>query len=151
MNADKATLREIKKIKVIGLIMWVAAPPVYLLIGIFTVPPIQRGGQIDMMLYIMLIIALVSPLLLPLIENHQIRKYHLTPQSNASPAQYLVAVYIIRYAFVEAGYLYGLIIYFVSGDPMRALLFVPIGAVWSAIYWPRDEKIMRTLERLEAP
>ena len=151
MQPDVTTLREIKKTKLICLLMWVATPPIYIMIGFFSDPPAQSGGQIDMMLYMLLIIATVTPLLIPVIENFQINKFRQLPPSNASPAQYMLVVYLTRYAVVEACYIYGLVTYFLSADPTRAMLFVPIGAIWSFIYWPRDEKIMRTLERLEAP
>ena len=69
MISDPATLREIKKIKLIGLIMWVAAPTVLLQIGFFSNPSHQSGGQIDMMWYMLLIIALVINLILNRIQQ----------------------------------------------------------------------------------
>ena len=146
-----AQIKQLKLIRLFALLMLVAAPIIYLVIANLVQVQKKIGGEHDLMFYILLIVAFGQPLVIPLIERFQIATYRKKYKSSASPLAYLTTMFLTRFAIVEAVYIWGLVLLFVSGDLTRSLLFFPIGAFWSFIYWPRDEKIMRTLERLEAP
>jgi hypothetical protein len=151
MQPDEAPSKQLKLIRLFALLMLVVAPIIFLVVANLVQVQKKTGGEHDIMFYILLIIALGQPLVLPLIERFQIARYRHEDNFSASPVAYLTVMYLTRFAVVEAVYIWALVLLFVTGDLTRALLFFPIGAAWSAVYWPRQEKIMRTLERLEAP
>lgn len=151
MHQDETQSKQFKLIRLFALLMLVVAPAIFLVA--VSLVPVQKktGGEYDMMLYILLIVALGQPLVIPLIERVQIVRYRHEHNSSGSPVRYLTVMYLTRFAIVQAVYIWGIVILFVTGDFNRALIFFPIGAVWSVVYWPREKKIMRTLERMEAP
>lgn len=151
MQPDKAQSKQFKLIRLFASLMLVVAPAIFL-VAVNLVPiPRKTGGEHDIMFYILLIVALGQPLVIPLIERIQIARYRHEYNSSGSPVRYLTVMYLTRFSVVEAVYMWALVLMFVSGNLGRALLFFPIGAVWSFIYWPRERMITRTLERLEAP
>lgn len=151
MPSDETQSKQLKLIRLFALLMLVVAPAIFL-VAVNLVPvPKKTGGEHDIMFYILIIIALTLPLVIPLIERVQIARYRHEYNSSGSPARYLTVMYLTRFSVVEAVYMWALVLMFVSGDLTRALLFFAIGAVWSFVYWPRERMITRTLERLEAP
>ncbi len=153
MEKDKATRKEFLKTKVLAVVTLVCAPISYYLIASQILSEGQTqgaaGGHVDMMFYILILISLVSPTVLPLVERAQVSKYRSDASSNASPAQLMTTFYITKFAFIEATFLYGMIIFFMTRDIERMLIFYPIAILWSVIYWPRKKKMLQTLERLE--
>ena len=135
---------------VLAIAILVVAPLVYLVVGQVMSPPARSGGEYDIMFYILLIVALVTPTFLPLIERFQIRLYRRHTTSRMSPEQLWVTVCIIKMALVESIYLFGLVVYLLSGDFLRLMLFYAIGVIWAAVYWPRQSQAQRFQQRLEA-
>ena len=68
------------------------------------------------MFYILLILALVQPLIIPFIEKFQISNFRKNLKSKMTPEQLYFSVSIIKYTFVESIYIYGLVTYLVSND-----------------------------------
>ncbi len=151
MPSDEAQSKQYKLIRLFALLMLVVAPIIYLVIVNLVQVQKKTGGEHDIMFYMLLIVAVSQPLVIPLIERVQIARYRHEGNSSASSVACLTVMYLTRFAIVEAVYIWALVLMFVTGDLTRTLLFFPIGAVWSAIYWPTRTKMIRTLERLEAP
>lgn len=150
MDVDKTQSKQFKLIRLFALLMLVVAPIIYLVIAGLKQVEEKTGGEHDIMFYMLLIVGLCQPLAIPIIERVQIANYRKEKLSNDSAAKYLTVMFLTRFAIIEAIYIWGLVLFFVTGDLTRAMLFFPIGAAWSAIFWPREERIMRTLKRLEA-
>ncbi len=126
-----------ERVRLFALLFLVAAPAIYLVI-IYTLRFSQRsGGEYEMMLYILLIVAMIQPAAYPFIQ-----RFHLTMRGRhrepvMQPDQLFFTLAIIKFAFVEAIYIYGLVVAFISGITNNALYFYAIGIVWTFIYWPR--------------
>jgi len=141
--------KQFTKARFVALAMLAVAPAVYLVVAWILQMPFKTGGEIDLMFYILLIVAMVQPAAVIVIERHQVNAYRARGSAPMTPSQLLFSIMIIKAAIVEAVFLYGLIVYLLSGDMLRMLWFYPIGAAWTVIYWPRREKwnsLIRTLE-----
>lgn len=149
METSEGLVKKFKLIRLMAVLMLIVAPAIYLVVANLVALEPKSGGEHDIMFYILLLLALSQPSVLPLIERFQTAKFRHEHSSNASPMGLLTVMFLTKFAVVEAVYIYGLIILFVSNDFERMLLFFPIGAIWSVVYWPREDRIKRTLERLE--
>jgi len=130
--------------------MLIAAPAAYLIVvKILQVAP-KIGGEMDMMFYILLIVAAVQPATGLLIERFHVKNFRVSRNSRMSPAQLFTSISLIKFALVESVYLYGLIVYIVSGSITRMLYFYPVGAVWSVAYWPRHSTREKFRQAIEA-
>ena len=127
----------------------VVAPLIYFFVAFFMKIPLKTGGEQEMLLYILLIVGMVQPVVLPFIEKMQINNYRKNKNSAMSPYQLFTTISIIKMAMIEAVYLYGLVVYFLSGDLTRMLYFYPVGIIWTFIYWPRRDKYERFTKSLE--
>jgi len=155
MEYDDTTRKEFLKTRLLAIFFFVVVPIVYAFIAQLMQSRVsfvgRSGGQVDLMFYILAVMAVVAPAFVPLITKAQISSLRRNAKSNATPAQLVTSLYIIKFAFVEASFIFGLVVFFISGDFQRMVLFYPIGAVWAVIYWPREEAMKQMLERLEGP
>ena len=123
--------------------------PVIFLVSMFIVsPPKQSGGEIEIMLLILLVVGMLQPLAIPIIEKIQIQNWLKEESETKSPAALFVMLSIIKSSFIEGIYIYGLVVYFLSGDMIRALYFYPIGIVWSVVHWPTRQRFENFISRL---
>ncbi len=149
METNEGLVKKFKLIRLMAVLMLIVAPAIYLVVANLVALEPKSGGEHDIMFYILLLVALGQPSVLPLIERFEIGKFRHEYGTKASPVGFLTVMFLTKFAVVEAVYIWGLVILFVTGDLTRALLFFPIGAIWSVVYWPREDKMKRTLERLE--
>lgn len=139
-----------KTLRAIHFAMLILLPPTYLLIaymlGSDYYPP---GGHNKFMLYVLLIIGAIEPAVAPMIGRLMItgaKKKHLEVSSIAG---LFISINIIKLALIEAIYIYGLVVFLLSGDLMKMLYFYPIGIIWTAVYWPQRDKFDRFLRQYE--
>ncbi len=143
---DSRQERELKKSRLFAWLMGVIAPGLYLIVTpVIKVTP-NYSARMNMMFYILLVIAIVQPALFFIIRKFQISMYQKSTQTNMSTAQFFTSLSLIRMSFVDAVYLYGLVIYILTDDLMKMLWFYPIGAVWLYIHWPRREQFEHFLQ-----
>lgn len=132
----------------------VIAPIIYLLIAYFIGQdrePMPSAGN-DILFYILLIVAVGTPVLIPLISRVQVKSARRQQQTSMTIPQMAQAIIIVRLAFVEATYIYGLVVFLLTGDWFRMLVFYVIGIGWSLVYWPtrsRQEALVRRMETNE--
>lgn len=129
--------------RIIAVAMGLAAPALYLVIATFIRPEqalldTPRGGHFALLFYMLLTLGIVDPLIVPVLERMQINTWRRLKSRSAD--QMYLSLVVLRLAFVEATFIYGFIVYLLTWDFMRLLLFYPIGLIWLAIYWPRREK-----------
>lgn len=141
--------KEFKKSKLLAAILLIGAPFAYLLLAYLIKVDVKSGGEVDMLFYILLIMAIVQPAVAPLVERFHLKRYRSSSASKMSPGQLFTSISIIKFALVEALYIYGLVVYIISGDTTRMLLFYPVGAIWSAVYWPRRSRWERFFQAVE--
>ncbi|UCG62294.1 MAG: hypothetical protein JSV52_03150 [Candidatus Zixiibacteriota bacterium] len=139
-----------KKVNLTAFVALVASPIVYAVIGYVVDVTPKGGGELDMMLYILLIIAVIQPAFARVIERFQIDAYRKNQQTKMTLEQLYFNLAIIRIAFVDAIYLYGLLQVFLSAETIRMLYFYPIGIVWTFIYWPRKSGYEEFVIRMES-
>jgi hypothetical protein len=141
-----------KKLKILKFITWammVVAPPVYIVTALLLDPqqPMAPAGD-ALMIYMLLAIAIVQPLLAPLLARMEITKHKTHHPKGEASGELFLAISVIRMAMVEAVYIYGFVAYLLTGDIMNMLYFYPIGMVWSYFQWPTRQKYENLLEKL---
>ena len=108
-------------------------------------------GVSDMLAYILLVIAMLQGVLVKVIERFQVQSYKRQKERSASPAQFFVSVSIITMAMIETVYLFGLVVFLLTGDYMHLVRFYIVGVGWTLYLWPRRGKFERFLEELRKP
>lgn len=149
-DPDRTTIRELRKTRLLAVLMLAVSPLVYLAFAALLDITEKIGGEYQLMLYILLIVALVEPVLVPLLRKLQINSYRKRKSSRATPAQLLLVLQLIAFSFVHAIYIYGFVLYLISGSFLDLFLFSIIGGVWSAIYWPREGAMKKLIRSIEA-
>ena len=150
MEPNELYAKELRKSRWLALALLVAAPLIYLIVAlVLSMPPVV-GGEQDMMFYILWIVALIEPAMGLVIERVQVSLYRGRRESAMQPAQLFTSISLIKMAMTEAVYIFGLVVYLMSGDIARMLAFYPLGVIWSLIYWPRQGAVDRFRTRLEA-
>jgi hypothetical protein len=141
--------REFKKSKALAIALLVVAPVVYLLVACMIQIDPRTGGEVDMLFYVLMIVAMVQPAAALLIKRFHLNRYRPDGTSRMSPGQLFTSISVIEFILVESVYIYGLVVYIITGHMMRMLSFYPVAVIWSVIYWPRRsawDKFGRTIE-----
>ena len=141
--------KEFKKSTVLAVALFIAAPIVYLFLAYVLKIEVKGGGEMDMLYYILFIVAMVQPTVAPLVERFHLNRYRTGGASRMSAGQLFTSISLIKFALVESIYIYGLVVYVITGDMMRMLSFYAVGAIWSMVYWPRQsawKKFSRTID-----
>jgi F0F1-type ATP synthase membrane subunit c/vacuolar-type H+-ATPase subunit K len=123
----------------ISIAMLVVAPAAYLVVAFIIDPAnLGDGGFNEFVLYILLIVAAAQPAVVLAVQ----KTIQGAPRSDVTEnLSEVVGSYftqsLLRLAIVEAVYIYGLVIFLISGQLGYMLYFYPIGVVWTLILWPR--------------
>jgi Na+/melibiose symporter-like transporter len=150
MHWDEAKLAWFRQIRLFAIAFLIVAPLIYLVVAYLVPMPRQEGGQVDMMLYILLIVAVFHPSVVNLIERFQVSSYRKSTQSAMTPENLFMTLSIIKFAFVESIYIFGLVVYFVSGSMTAMLYFYPIGIAWTIFYWPKQSGYENFVQRTDS-
>ncbi|MFH1374340.1 MAG: hypothetical protein ABII79_11140 [bacterium] len=151
MEWDQGLRREFRKTVVLAVFILVVNPVIFLALAVFLNISARTGGEVDMMFYMLLMAAIASPAAMPLIERFHINRYRSDKTSKMSPGQLLTSISIVKFAFVEAAYVCGLIVYITSGDMARMLCFYPIGIAWSVFCRPRRSQWENLINKMGSP
>lgn len=150
MNLTEAREKQFSTVRIIGFAMLIAAPMIYSLLAFLILKPEPNlNPGLNFMFYILIIVSVSQPLVIPLISKSQINNFKRSSATKMNPAGLFTTLSIIKFAFVESIYLYGLVDYMLSGDKFHYLIFVVIGLCWSAPVWPRREKFELFIEKVE--
>ena len=153
MNDEAAQVdKQLRTVKIIALAMLVVMPIVFLVIAsVMNMQQPPDGTPHDLIVYLFLMIAIASPAFVPVIVRSQIQTFRSSQNSKMTPANLFFTISIMKMAMVEAGFIYGLVVYFLTGEMVTMLYFYPIGIVWSLVHWPRREKYDQLIEKLNRP
>ena len=91
---------------------------------------------------------MLQPLTIPFISKIQIQNWLKEESESKSPAALFVMLSIIKSSLIETIYIYGLIVYFLSGDIIKSLYFYPVGIAWSVVHWPTRGRFDNFVSRL---
>jgi hypothetical protein len=139
-------------LRIITLAMLVGAPLCYLFIARqFSIQGIQAKAGNDLAFYLLLVVAILSPLLAPIVTNSMIRGGRASKRGVKTPVEMFQTLSIIQMSYVGAIYVYGFVIFMLTAKFSYMLYFYPIGIAWSFVYWPRREKYTQLLEKLNQP
>lgn len=136
-------------IRVLSIIIFIVTPPLYIILAHIKDGSPMAGGEHDMMFYMLLIVAVCLPAVLPLITGSQIRAFKRKSNSRMSRFQLVQSIFVQKAAVVISCYVFGMAVYFTSQDIIRLYYFYPIGIAWTFIYWPRREKYESLINELE--
>jgi len=146
LSCDVTNDRAFKLIRVLAVLMLVVAPVIYLVIAyVLDVKGIEAKAGNEVLLYVLLILAITQPPIIAFV----IDRFHAgipttdKNKSESSEAGKYTTMSIAKFAGVESVFIYGLIVFLVTGSIIYMLWFYPIGALWSAVYWPRRDKFDR--------
>jgi F0F1-type ATP synthase membrane subunit c/vacuolar-type H+-ATPase subunit K len=143
-------LRHFRLVRILAVLMLVVAPAIYLIIA-YSISAREFAPEAGTRLFFigLLIIAVVEPVVYPLIERFHLSQLRGRTQIAKVVEQLYVTLSIIKMALVEAIYIYGLVAYLVTRHFDRMLYFYPVGIVWSVVYWPTRGGFERFLSRGE--
>ncbi len=153
-----------------ALTYYIVCPIVYFIVpNVIDKGESRASGEIDMMFYILMIIAIVEPIVYPLIEKFQISTYKKNPDKMSSgggtqsfgflsdnapqpgsPMALYFTLSLIKATLVVACYIYGLTVFFMSNDVSYIYYFYPIGVIWTFIYFPRKSQFEKFMEKIES-
>ena len=164
MIPEEELIRRVKQGRLLALLFLVLVPVLYLIIAFLSKP--DRFSPDDshrFMLYVILIVAFICPPGSIIVKKFQSSNFQQNRgkvmkqemfgfkkrEVKMTPGQFYINSLIVQLAFVEAVFVYGLIIYFVSADIVNMLYFYIIGIIWSVIFWPREEKARTFMKSFE--
>ena len=143
-----ANLNQPQVARNIALATLIFLPLVFLLVMNIVEIQKQTGGQIDIMQYILLIVGMLQPLTIPIITRVQVQFWQKSILKRKNPDSLFLSLALIKYSMIVAIYIYGLVVYFLSGDMIKALYFYPIGIAWSVVHWPTRDRFDNFVSRL---
>lgn len=148
MYPDAQVEKQLKTLRIITWAMLVAAPVIYLLIANFISAGMQISAGNELILYLLLVVAAVEPAMAPVMEWSQIRSYRAGPQTQMKPINLFFTVSVMKMSTVGAVYVFGFVVFILTGKFVNLLYFYPIGIAWTLVLWPKREKYDQLVERL---
>lgn len=149
-------------------VLFFNAPLIYLFMTTTTIfQKFSTSGQNDILFYILLIIAVFYPLVIPILEKSIIAGFRKkkpilnesklsmklrsnSQKRNSTPEKLYFTFFIIKASLVEASFIFGFLIYIVSGDMTRMLYFYLVGIAWTLVYFPTKSRCLKFLEKVSA-
>ncbi|MFQ5498088.1 MAG: hypothetical protein ACE5FH_00310 [Candidatus Zixiibacteriota bacterium] len=127
-------------------------PPALLVIAYYLIDlPSANPAPNNMALYMLLLVAIAEPSVIPLIHRMQISAHRTRKREPVTDGRFLTALSLIRYSFVSNVYVFGIIMYLLTRDISNMLYFYVIGAAWSLVHWPRRSHMSKFLKAVNAP
>jgi len=146
-DTDQAQFRTLR---IIALAMLILAPLIYLVVAsVLDRQGMAEEGTSDMVMYILLIVSLAQGGLAGIVRKFQIQNYRKNKDQGMSPAQFYTTAGIVTLAFVEAVFVFGLVVFLLTGAFVNMLWFYLIGAVWAAVYWPRRDRFESFIREMQ--
>ncbi|HUV30813.1 MAG TPA: hypothetical protein VMY05_06985 [Acidobacteriota bacterium] len=142
--------RQYAAVRLLAVVMLVGLPTVCLLLGILLSPDSLAGdGVNEFVVYVLLIVGATGPAIVPVIQRWGLNRKG-RPSTPVSASALFVSVYVLKMAAIEAVYVYGLVVFLLSGEFEKMAYFYPVGIVWTVVSWPNRGKFDRFLKTCEA-
>jgi hypothetical protein len=129
----------------------ILAPAIYLSVATIIKPQeaMFDAAGTQLLITLLLVVAIIQPALALLIERFQIRSLMTSRSTAMTAASLFQSISLIKLAFVEAIFIYGLVAYLVSGNVAPMFWLYLVGAIWAAIYWPRRSRFEDFLKKVK--
>ncbi len=138
-----------RTVQIITWIILVGLPVVYLVIAWYMrITRLAPKEYDQFMIYLLLIVAILLPIMIPVLERSQIKSLRSNPDAILVAGRLFQALSITRAALIEIVYLLGIVTFFITGDLLQMIWFYPIGIIWSILFWPRQAGFQRLIEKL---
>jgi len=144
-------MRRHQIVKLLAIFMFVVAPVLYLAVGysLSFDESTPANPADDIVFYVLVALAAVQPFVIPVLQRSQLNRLKLQQKSARQVAAVYQISFILKAAFIEAIYLYGLVVYIVGqGGIERMQLFYLIGILWTLVYWPTEKRLRSFLEKV---
>jgi hypothetical protein len=141
---DAQLEKQFKALRIVAWAMLVAAPVVYLFAANLISAGMEARAGNELILYLLLVVALV-------IEWTQVQSYRARPQTEMKPINLFFTLSVMKMAMVEAVYIFGFVVFVLTGRFLNMLFFYPIGVAWTLVLWPKQEKYDQLMEKLNRP
>ncbi|HKK21367.1 MAG TPA: hypothetical protein VJ983_07845, partial [candidate division Zixibacteria bacterium] len=150
---DKTFEGQFRIARIMAVAIMGLAPLVFVAFAFAVTPPssIDPGGA-KMLLYILLIVAIITPTPYKVVERSRISTYKtLGDKSKMTPGQMYLTLQIIRFALTESVFIFAAVVYFVTGRQDWFWDFYPIGIVWVVLAWPTRSKFETFMQKVAMP
>ncbi len=143
--------RVLKATRILAGALVILAPAIYLLVAALITPPESTfdAAATQLLISLLLVVAIIQPALALLVERFQVRSFLTSRSTVMTAATLFQLICVIKLAFVEAIFIYGLLAFFFSGNMAPIFWFYLVGAVWAAIYWPRRSRFEDFLNKVK--
>lgn len=150
MYISEADRKRLRILRIIATNMTVVAPVIYLVVVInlsegHTIP----SGQSDFLFYTLFVIGIIQPLAFWPMEKLHISNFRRSRTTNMLPSGLFFVLSLTRLALAGVVFIYGLILFYVTGDLLRMLWFYPVGIAWSFFAWPSNRRFEHFLRKIE--
>ncbi len=143
--------KTLRTARIFAVFLFIIAPLEYLHIT-FLIPRIVKTSEfIDVMTYVLLAYGALAPLVLPIIKKALVFGFRSGKRKFKSPEDLWFYYFIIQGSITDAIFIYGFIIYMLSGDLTRMLYFYPIGIAWTIFNWPTSDRFDQFIGELKQP
>ena len=148
---DETLEKEHKKVRLLAIVFLIASPVFlfYLALRFDNNQLFPENG--DTIYYILLSIAILEPFLYQIVERVMMKRARQGKDNKITPAKMYLNISIIRFALVNAIFIYGFICVLIIGVFELIYFFYIYGMIWVVIYWPRRSYLETFVTRMEAP
>jgi len=148
---DEAEERQFKVLRVVTWAILVVAPFIYLFVANLLRPQMPAAAGNEFVFYILLLVSLTEPGLALVVEQIQLQAFKARGRTDMKPINLFFTISLIKMAMVEVVYVFGFVVFLLTGEYLNMLFFYPIGVAWTLAFWPRRAKYEQLLEKLRQP
>lgn len=154
MVTDEEIGKQYTVLRIIVFALLVAAPVAYAAV----IYILAKGGRMasnpeSKIAYLMFALAIMNALALPVMDRIALWKTQgkLQVKKGAGIIESAQSMTIIKLALVESMYLFGMVVFFVTGVTNNLYYFAALGLLYSIIYWPTRDRFVALVRSLEEP
>jgi len=149
---DAATEKQLRFIEGFSWMFRVVEPTAFLVVALVMNPKgVQAKAGNEIMLYLLLGVSLLAPLAMSLVTKSAIQSGRAKRGPDVTPADIFQLLSVSQTSCVAWIYIFGLVVFMITGKFAYMLCFYPIGIAWSFVYWPTRAKYERLMEKLNQP
>lgn len=90
-----------------------------------------------MFIYILMVLSVIQPAIYLFLEKSYITMFKKNKSTKMTVYNLFFTCNIVKFALIDAIYIYGLVSFFLLGTTDHIWKFYIIGIFWAIIYWPR--------------
>ena len=151
MASEEEIQAQYSTLRIIIFAMMVFSPVIYLIIVYVLLKKGERPTRPnEAIFYLLLSLAALQGALVPLIEKKVRHTYYSGWSAGRTVLEAAGSIVIVRLGLIGAIYIYGLVIFFITGIASRLPYFYAFGVFYTIVYWPAESRFRDLIEQLEA-